>query len=257
MLPLPARRNLDLSLSLQYPVPGKPTADKLWNWRQKYDKRNGAGWIRGACTHREITHPLPWTILQLTAGPKGFILGLSLTAVIGWKCCFFRRCSIPRLSQDVTSWNQVCSHTGGRKLQCFVSAVLKNQELLHPRNKIPHPLPSYKQCISSVSCQNIHSPTPQWPKQKERSLQIAVLNQKWDWNCDCKHRRSFPTLLLRLLIYLYVIAVKILLDWEVFCLGMFLSWWWYWIMPDLHLRISLAQLQPHLSPKKHREHSSL
>lgn len=83
MLPLPARRNLDLSLSLQYPVPGKPTADKLWNWRQKYDKWNGAGWIRGACTHREITHPLPQAILQLTAGPKGSLAFHSLLSLPG------------------------------------------------------------------------------------------------------------------------------------------------------------------------------
>lgn len=198
MLPLPARRNLDLSLSLQYPVPGKPTADKVWNWRQKNDKRNGASWIRGACTRREITHPLPWTILQLTAGPNGFILGSSFTAVIGWKWCFFRHCCIPRLSQDVTSWNWVWNCIGGRKLQCFVTAVLKSQELLHPRNTIPHTLPSYKQRISSVSYQNVHSPTPQWPEQQEKrkSLQFAVLNQK---SCDCKHCKSFPTLLLRLI----------------------------------------------------------
>lgn len=42
---------------------------------------NSADWVRDACTRKEITHPLPWTVLQLTAGPNGYILSSSVIAI--------------------------------------------------------------------------------------------------------------------------------------------------------------------------------
>lgn len=79
MLPLPTRHNLDLSLSLQYPVPSKPNTKKYWNWRQKDLQWSSADWSEVlVCTRKS---PIQCISLQLTANPNGYILGSSSTAV--------------------------------------------------------------------------------------------------------------------------------------------------------------------------------